>query len=91
MDSAFDKKLKKWPCRLFKLNHTCHQKPNPSREAVPLTDYRISDYVSEAGHRRELYYLVEEMWAAGMAEGVVLPMQDEEGEGDALQVVPDRS
>jgi hypothetical protein len=31
------------------------------------------------------------MRAAGMAEGVVLPMQDEEGEGDALQVVPDRS
>jgi hypothetical protein len=26
-----------------------------------------------------------------MAEGVVLPVQDEEGEGDALQVVPDRS
>jgi hypothetical protein len=28
----------KWPRRLFspKTNHTCHQKPNPSRETVPL-------------------------------------------------------
>jgi hypothetical protein len=58
MDLAFDKKkIKKLPCPLFKpkTNHTGHQKPNPTRETVPLTDYRISDYVSEAGHRRELY------------------------------------
>ena len=32
------KKLKNWPSPLFRprTNHTCHQKPNPSREAVPL-------------------------------------------------------
>jgi hypothetical protein len=30
--------MKKWPRRLFrpKTNHSCHQKPNPSRETVPL-------------------------------------------------------
>ncbi len=32
------KKFKKWPRPLFspKTNHTRHQKPNPSRETVPL-------------------------------------------------------
>jgi hypothetical protein len=38
------KKFKNWPRPLFKpiTNHTCHQKPNPSRETVPLSfDYRV--------------------------------------------------
>ncbi len=32
------KKLKKWPCPLFRprTNQTCHQNQNPSRETVPL-------------------------------------------------------
>jgi hypothetical protein len=32
------KKFKKWPHSLFrpKTNHTCHQKPDPSRETAPL-------------------------------------------------------
>jgi hypothetical protein len=32
------KKFKKWTCPLLRAetNHTCHQKPNPSRATVPL-------------------------------------------------------
>jgi hypothetical protein len=38
------KKLKKWHGHLFrpKINHTCHKKPNPSRETVPLTLIRMT-------------------------------------------------
>jgi hypothetical protein len=38
------KKFKKWPCPLVrpKTNHTCHQKPHPSRETVPLKHSQIS-------------------------------------------------
>jgi hypothetical protein len=37
------KKFKKLPRPLFspKTNHTCHQKPNPSRETVPLNAGKI--------------------------------------------------
>ncbi len=36
------KRFQKWPCPLFRpnTNHTCHQKPNPSRETVPLIPAR---------------------------------------------------
>jgi hypothetical protein len=29
-------KFQKWPVLKPKTNHTCHQKPDPSRETVPL-------------------------------------------------------
>jgi hypothetical protein len=47
------KNLKKWPRPLFRprTNHTCHQKPNPSCETVPL--YEIK-YLKREGHIRLL-------------------------------------
>ncbi len=38
------KNVKKWPPPLFrpKTNHTCHKKPNPTRETVPLKRGRVS-------------------------------------------------
>jgi hypothetical protein len=40
--SGAPKQFKKWPRPLFRprtrTNHTCHQKPHPSRETIPLND-----------------------------------------------------
>jgi hypothetical protein len=49
-------KLKKWPSPLFsaKTNHTCYQKPNLSRETVPLrVKEKITILISAASTKKK--------------------------------------
>jgi len=39
-----------WPCPLFRprINHTCHHKPNPSRDTVPIKPENVAGNVTMA-------------------------------------------
>jgi hypothetical protein len=71
------KKFKNWPRPLFgpRADHACHQKPNPSRETVPLSRSAAQDLMWTDA--RDMWYLaVDSCWAEFLLLPRPLPLID---------------